>query len=130
MASGGPVTCFPAGKVRAGLTPSNALDFAASRPKFGIEPTASDRATTYTTYRPYTTTTIDKMGGQVDVTASQWRLVEVGRIVLHVSGPFKGRTSAVVEIIDHKRVRVHPRKSLGGMLGAVGSRRKEGKTDF
>jgi hypothetical protein len=46
----------------------------------------------------------DEMG-DANVTASQWRLVEVGRVVLFSNGPFAGRLAAIVEIIDHKRVR-------------------------
>lgn len=38
-------------------------------------------------------------------TASNWRQVEVGRVVLFYSGPYAGRTAAIVQIIDHKRVR-------------------------
>lgn len=45
--------------------------------------------------------------GDVDVTASQWRLVEVGRVVLFVSGPYAGKLAAIAEIVDHKRVRAH-----------------------
>ncbi len=45
--------------------------------------------------------------GDVDVTASQWRLVEVGRVVLFVSGPYAGKLAAIAEIIDHKRVCDH-----------------------
>lgn len=41
----------------------------------------------------------------VSVEASSWRLVEVGRVVLFVSGPFAGKLAAIAEIIDHKRVR-------------------------
>ncbi|EGP91353.1 unnamed protein product [Zymoseptoria tritici ST99CH_1A5] len=44
--------------------------------------------------------------GDVDVTASNWRQVEVGRVVLFYSGPYAGRTAAIVQIIDHKRVLV------------------------
>jgi len=40
------------------------------------------------------------------VTASNWRLVEVGRVVLFAAGPYIGRTAAIVQIIDHKRVLV------------------------
>ncbi|KAK8210274.1 hypothetical protein M8818_003441 [Zalaria obscura] len=40
-----------------------------------------------------------------DVVASRWRLVEVGRVVLFSAGPYAGRLAAIVEIIDHKRVR-------------------------
>jgi len=44
--------------------------------------------------------------GSVEVTASQWRLVEVGRVVLFVTGPYAGKLAAIAEIIDHKRVLV------------------------
>jgi len=43
--------------------------------------------------------------GSVNVEASQWRLVEVGRVVLFVSGEHQGKLGAIAEIIDHKRVR-------------------------
>lgn len=46
--------------------------------------------------------------GSVSVEASQWRLVEVGRVVLFASGPFAGRLASIVEIVDHKRVRLRP----------------------
>lgn len=42
--------------------------------------------------------------GDADVTASNWRLVEVGRVVLFTRGPNAGKLAAIVEIIDHKRV--------------------------
>ena len=42
---------------------------------------------------------------EIDVKAAKWRLVEVGRVVLFLNGPHKGRLAAIVEIIDHKRVR-------------------------
>jgi large subunit ribosomal protein L14e len=54
--------------------------------------------------------------GSVEVTASQWRLVEVGRVVLFVTGPYAGKLAAIAEIIDHKRVCVH----LGGRPGGLG----------
>ncbi|KAF2083601.1 hypothetical protein K490DRAFT_60344 [Saccharata proteae CBS 121410] len=44
--------------------------------------------------------------GDVEVKASQWRLVEVGRVVLFAQGEYEGRLAAIVEIIDHKRVLV------------------------
>ncbi|KAF2237865.1 hypothetical protein EV356DRAFT_461675 [Viridothelium virens] len=44
--------------------------------------------------------------GDAEITTSQWRLVEVGRIVLFSYGPYSGRLAAIVEIIDHKRVLV------------------------
>ncbi|KAG8630975.1 hypothetical protein KVT40_000115 [Elsinoe batatas] len=44
--------------------------------------------------------------GDADVTASQWRLVEVGRVVLFTRGTYAGKLAAIVEIIDHKRVLV------------------------
>ncbi|KAI9880976.1 MAG: hypothetical protein M1830_009470 [Pleopsidium flavum] len=43
---------------------------------------------------------------EIEVKASQWRMVEVGRVVLFVTGPYTGKLAAVVEIIDHKRVLV------------------------
>jgi large subunit ribosomal protein L14e len=42
--------------------------------------------------------------GDADITTSQWRLVEVGRVVLFGDGPYEGRLATIVEIIDHKRV--------------------------
>lgn len=42
---------------------------------------------------------------EIDVKASQWRMVEVGRVVLFNNGPHTGRLATIVEIIDHKRVR-------------------------
>ncbi|KAI9768992.1 MAG: hypothetical protein M1840_004588 [Geoglossum simile] len=44
--------------------------------------------------------------GDADIKASEWKLVEVGRIVLFASGPYSGKLAAVIEIIDHKRVLV------------------------
>lgn len=43
--------------------------------------------------------------GDADIKASQWRLVEVGRVVLIHGGPSDGKLATIVEIIDHKRVR-------------------------
>ncbi|KAI4124411.1 MAG: hypothetical protein LQ347_005749 [Umbilicaria vellea] len=40
----------------------------------------------------------------IDVKASQWRMVEVGRVVLFSNGPHTGRLATIVEIIDHKRI--------------------------
>lgn len=44
--------------------------------------------------------------GDADITASSWRLVEVGRVVLIQGGPEDGKLATIVEIIDHKRVRI------------------------
>ncbi|KAF4304514.1 hypothetical protein SLS57_010563 [Botryosphaeria dothidea] len=44
--------------------------------------------------------------GDAEVKASQWRLVEVGRVVLFAQGPYEGKLATIVEIIDHKRVLV------------------------
>jgi hypothetical protein len=63
--------------------------------------------------------------GSVEVTASAWRLVEVGRVVLFASGPFTGRLATVVEIIDHKRVRLRPENYLEGFWKDIGGMRKE-----
>lgn len=43
----------------------------------------------------------------IQITASQWRNVEVGRVVLFTHGEYTGRLATVVEIIDHKRVRTY-----------------------
>ena len=42
---------------------------------------------------------------EIEIHASAWRLVEVGRVVLFTHGPYLGRLAVIVEIIDHKRVR-------------------------
>ncbi|PUU76357.1 ribosomal protein L14-domain-containing protein [Tuber borchii] len=39
-----------------------------------------------------------------DVKTTQWRLVEVGRVLLLSKGPYSGNLATIVEIIDHKRV--------------------------
>lgn len=45
---------------------------------------------------------------ETTIVASNWRLVEVGRVVLvQGNGPFAGRLATIVEIIDHKRVCLH-----------------------
>ena len=43
--------------------------------------------------------------GDADVTASSWRMVEVGRVAIFAKGPNEGKLAAIVQIIDHKRVR-------------------------
>jgi len=45
--------------------------------------------------------------GDADITASRWRMVEVGRVVLF-SKPslYAGKIAVIVEIIDHKRILV------------------------
>ena len=43
--------------------------------------------------------------GEAVIEASNWRHVEVGRVVLISEGhPCAGRIAVIVEIIDHKRV--------------------------
>lgn len=44
------------------------------------------------------------MSTETTVKASNWRLVEVGRVVLVNKGQYKGKLATIVEIIDHKRV--------------------------
>ncbi|CAK4031480.1 probable 60S ribosomal L14-A [Lecanosticta acicola] len=44
--------------------------------------------------------------GDAEVTASNWRSVEVGRIAFFGSGPYTARVAAIVQIVDHKRVLV------------------------
>ena len=44
--------------------------------------------------------------GELVLEGSNWRLVEVGRVlVIGGDHPDAGRLAAIVEIIDHKRVR-------------------------
>lgn len=43
--------------------------------------------------------------GDINITSPEWRLVQVGRVVVLQSGPEAGRLAAIVEVIDHKRVR-------------------------
>merc|ERR1711967_110013 len=55
-----------------------------------------------TTFGPYQT---GKMG-DASVTASSWRLVERGRVVLFKKGQYAGKLAAIAQIIDHRRVLV------------------------
>lgn len=41
----------------------------------------------------------------IDVKLASWKLVEVGRLVLIRRGPYAGKLAAIVEIVDHRRVR-------------------------
>lgn len=43
--------------------------------------------------------------GDADVTASNWRLVEVGRVAIFARGQHEGKLAVIVQIIDHRRVR-------------------------
>lgn len=43
--------------------------------------------------------------GDANVTTSEWRTVQVGRVVLFSRGTYAGKLATIVEIIDHKRVR-------------------------
>ena len=45
--------------------------------------------------------------GDARITAPKWNLVQVGRVVLFNNGLFEGRLATIVEIIDHKRVRLN-----------------------
>ncbi|KAF8449937.1 ribosomal protein L14-domain-containing protein [Terfezia claveryi] len=54
-----------------------------------------------------------------EVKASNWRLVEVGRIVLIGGGPSAGKLAAIVEIIDHKRVLIDGAKTSGAPRQAI-----------
>lgn len=58
----------------------------------------------------------------IDITQSPWKLVEVGRVVLIRRGPDAGKIAAIVEIIDHKRVRIDP-KIQGHTWRTVGNTR-------
>ncbi|KAF2689578.1 hypothetical protein K458DRAFT_358454 [Lentithecium fluviatile CBS 122367] len=44
--------------------------------------------------------------GDAEISTSQWRYVEVGRVAIFKDGEYEGRLAAIVEIIDHKRVLV------------------------
>ncbi|KAF2155625.1 hypothetical protein K461DRAFT_318340 [Myriangium duriaei CBS 260.36] len=44
--------------------------------------------------------------GDANVTTSEWRTVQVGRVVLFSQGPYTGKLATIVEIIDHKRILV------------------------
>ena len=44
------------------------------------------------------------MSAESTVKATNWRLVEVGRVVLIKKGPWAGKLAAIVEIIDQKKV--------------------------
>ncbi|QKX57152.1 uncharacterized protein TRUGW13939_04260 [Talaromyces rugulosus] len=44
------------------------------------------------------------MASNIDIKATSWKLVEVGRVVLIRRGPYTGKLATIVEIIDHKRV--------------------------
>lgn len=59
--------------------------------------------------------------GDATITTSQWRLVEVGRVVLFNEGEFEGRLAVVVEIIDHKRVRSTRRLDIEQGLTDLGA---------
>lgn len=48
--------------------------------------------------------TVFAMASNIDIKATSWKLVEVGRVVLIRSGPYTGKLATIVEIIDHKRV--------------------------
>lgn len=60
------------------------------------------------------------------VEASQWRLVETGRVVLFTAGEHATKLAVIVEIIDHKRVRLRPGKPPGGLWRHIGGMREEG----
>lgn len=47
----------------------------------------------------------------IDVKASNWKLVEVGRVVYIREGLYSGKLAAIVEIIDNKRVCANDAKS-------------------
>lgn len=42
--------------------------------------------------------------GDAEVTANNWKLVEVGRVAIFRKGQYNGKLAAIVQIIDHKRV--------------------------
>jgi large subunit ribosomal protein L14e len=40
----------------------------------------------------------------IDIKATAWKHVEVGRVILIRKGPHTGKLAVIVEIIDHRRV--------------------------
>ncbi|KAF8428236.1 ribosomal protein L14-domain-containing protein [Tirmania nivea] len=58
-------------------------------------------------------------GAGANVSSWDYRLVEVGRIVLINDGPYAGKLAAIVEIIDHKRVLVDGAKTSGALRQAI-----------
>lgn len=63
--------------------------------------------------------------GDAEVTASSWKLVEVGRVALFSAGPYAGRLAAIVQIIDHKRVCAHPQSLKRATLSVGGLRKRK-----
>jgi len=57
-----------------------------------------------------------EIGDGANVSSWDYRLVEVGRIILISDGPSAGKLAAIVEIIDHKRV-----CSPGALHTSIGS---------
>lgn len=41
----------------------------------------------------------------IELKLASWKLVEVGRVVLIRRGPYTGKLAAIVQIVDHRRVR-------------------------
>ena len=62
---------------------------------------------------------------EIDIHASAWRMVEVGRVVLFTHGTYLGRLAVIVEIIDHKRVRQRspPRHAFAQLIISLGTGR-------
>lgn len=61
--------------------------------------------------------------GDISIVATEWRTVQVGRIVVLQSGAEAGRLAAIVEIVDHKRVRSQinpPKMKMDGPKTRVG----------
>jgi large subunit ribosomal protein L14e len=52
----------------------------------------------------------------IDVKIAEWKQVEVGRLVLIRRGPFAGKLAAIVEIVDHRRVREIFSREVGKAL--------------
>merc|ERR1712187_768364 len=74
-----------------------------------------------TTFGPYKT---GKMG-DASVTASSWRLVERGRVVLFKKGQYAGKLAAIAQIIDHRRVLVEGFSSDASKMSAKLMRRRQ-----
>ncbi|KZZ93614.1 60S ribosomal protein L14-B [Ascosphaera apis ARSEF 7405] len=52
----------------------------------------------------------------IDIKASSWKYVEVGRVALLRTGPYAGKLAVIVQIVDHRRVLVDGPSSQEGKV--------------
>lgn len=65
----------------------------------------------------------------IDVKVAQWKLVEVGRVVLIRRGPYIGKLAAIVEIVDHRRVRSSSVRVGGDCGGTMDGLKHQNRMD-